>query len=559
MASGALGVGKSRGERKLKKRNRVKKNCVPQPCSQAVRSSSEEDDFSHLFRANEEWHDASGDNGGQDDSLVEGYDEIGRNELHSGFTRPDSYLVINLSALMSKGEIEKWKRKLEDELEQVRDMAKQLEDQQTRSTSYSSMGVNDQMMGDEVADRVDNTMQNYLEAAPVRQQDELFVSVSGRDGHKSAKKSKKVPETNMEINALISEKRIPISSSRSVRKPTAGESPSVKDNYVVQALKSCKSLLTQLMKHKFAWVFNVPVDAERFNLYDYHTIIKHPMDLGTVKERLTMNWYESPMEFAEDVRLTFHNAMIYNPKDHDVHLMAEQLLEIFEKKWLVIEEKYNRDLIERVGSEVDLAAPISERIPHPSTPSMRTSGTLESGYSEKPANSASSGQEMVPEMPDVQRIATSMSTLDGSESSPGETPINSSSPGQEVIPEMPEVHRTSTSSRIMNAPESYLNEMPVNRSPVKEVVLEMPEAHKDMSYEEKQKLNSCIQELPPIKLGGVVDIIKKRNATVILEQPRENVKIHIKQVLIWILHQLKDVRQKFLDHLKNNSVPTSND
>ncbi|XP_039170305.1 transcription factor GTE4-like [Eucalyptus grandis] len=38
------------------------------------------------------------------------------------------------------------------------------------------------------------------------------------------------------------------------------------------------------------------------------------MDLGTVKSRLNKNWYKSHREFAEDVRLIFHNAMLYNPK-----------------------------------------------------------------------------------------------------------------------------------------------------------------------------------------------------------------------------------------------------
>ncbi|CAH8334560.1 unnamed protein product [Eruca vesicaria subsp. sativa] len=112
------------------------------------------------------------------------------------------------------------------------------------------------------------------------------------------------------------------------------------DKGKVQILKSCNNLLTKLMKHKFGWVFNAPVDAVKSGLHDYHSIVKEPMDLGTVKSRLSEGLYESPLEFAEDVRLTFNNALLYNPVGHDVHRMAEFLLNLFEEKWAPVETQY---------------------------------------------------------------------------------------------------------------------------------------------------------------------------------------------------------------------------
>ncbi|CAL5059111.1 unnamed protein product [Urochloa decumbens] len=103
------------------------------------------------------------------------------------------------------------------------------------------------------------------------------------------------------------------------------------------AFKKSSSLLTRLMKHKVAWVFNKPVDPVALGLHDYFAFIKHPMDLGTIRGRLSHGQYRNPKEFAEDVRLTFQNAMTYNPKGHDVHIMAEQLLGIFEAQWPEIE------------------------------------------------------------------------------------------------------------------------------------------------------------------------------------------------------------------------------
>jgi hypothetical protein len=93
------------------------------------------------------------------------------------------------------------------------------------------------------------------------------------------------------------------------------------------------------MAHQFGWIFKTPVDVVKLNIPDYFTIIKHPMDLGTVKSKIVSGEYSSPLGFAADVRLTFSNAMKYNPPGNDVHSMAETLRKYFEVRWKVIEKK----------------------------------------------------------------------------------------------------------------------------------------------------------------------------------------------------------------------------
>ncbi|XP_061952351.1 transcription factor GTE10-like isoform X1 [Populus nigra] len=104
-------------------------------------------------------------------------------------------------------------------------------------------------------------------------------------------------------------------------------------------MKQCEALLNRLMAHQFGWIFNTPVDVVKLNIPDYFTIIKHPMDLGTVKGKIVSGEYLSPLGFAADVRLTFSNAMKYNPPGNDVHSMAETLSKYFEVRWKVIEKK----------------------------------------------------------------------------------------------------------------------------------------------------------------------------------------------------------------------------
>ncbi|XP_023526259.1 transcription factor GTE9-like isoform X1 [Cucurbita pepo subsp. pepo] len=104
-------------------------------------------------------------------------------------------------------------------------------------------------------------------------------------------------------------------------------------------MKQCEQLLKRVMSHQYGWVFNTPVDVVKLNLPDYFTIIKHPMDLGTVKTKLSSGAYSSPLDFLADVRLTFTNAMTYNPPGNDVHVMADVLNSFFDMRWKAIEKK----------------------------------------------------------------------------------------------------------------------------------------------------------------------------------------------------------------------------
>ncbi|PAN40160.1 hypothetical protein PAHAL_7G296100 [Panicum hallii] len=97
--------------------------------------------------------------------------------------------------------------------------------------------------------------------------------------------------------------------------------------------KRCGQILTKLRKDKRSVWFNAPVEVERLGLHDYHTVIKRPMDLGTVKENLAAGRYASHDAFAADVRLTFSNALRYNPVGHEVHTFAGALLASFEKMY----------------------------------------------------------------------------------------------------------------------------------------------------------------------------------------------------------------------------------
>lgn len=105
----------------------------------------------------------------------------------------------------------------------------------------------------------------------------------------------------------------------------------------------CRTILEKLITHPAGWIFSTPVDPVALKIPDYFSIISHPMDLGTIKSKLAGNRYSNAEEFASDIKLTFSNAMLYNPSDNPVHQMAKQLECIFIRRWKLLEATWKRE------------------------------------------------------------------------------------------------------------------------------------------------------------------------------------------------------------------------
>ena len=94
--------------------------------------------------------------------------------------------------------------------------------------------------------------------------------------------------------------------------------------------RRCRDAVKQLMNRYNATPFNQPVDPILLCIPEYTTIIHTPMDLGTVRDKLRANCYCNMLEFVYDIRLTFNNAMLFNPPTHPIHQAACILLQEFE-------------------------------------------------------------------------------------------------------------------------------------------------------------------------------------------------------------------------------------
>ncbi len=109
----------------------------------------------------------------------------------------------------------------------------------------------------------------------------------------------------------------------------------------------CKKVISILFKNPSATPFSAPVKElwRPEAIPRYFDVITRPMDLGTIKKNMEgvtyLNTHESnpllmfqPNLFAEDVRLVFRNAKIYNKHGDVLYNCASDLLQEFEQMWV---------------------------------------------------------------------------------------------------------------------------------------------------------------------------------------------------------------------------------
>lgn len=104
----------------------------------------------------------------------------------------------------------------------------------------------------------------------------------------------------------------------------------------VEPLVGCEIVRQTLYMQNNSTPFNTPVDTSLKGLEDYANIIKNPMDLGTIKKKVDSGGYEGPggyKNFAEDIRLVWDNAVLYNGEESEVGRAALALSDVFEQDY----------------------------------------------------------------------------------------------------------------------------------------------------------------------------------------------------------------------------------
>lgn len=326
-----------------------------------------------------------------------------------------------------------------------------------------------------------------------------------------------------------------------------------KKGRMTDRMKYCQSILKELWHKKnqdVAYYFYYPVDAEVLGLRDYHDIIKHPMDLTTIKKKMDARDYRKPEQFAADVRLMLTNSFRYNPADHDVNKCGRKLQEIFELKYARIpdgsDDTESSDASNVPSSESDQESGAESDLEQ----TLREAKDVVNSY-RKMTDTLSKLVERLQEKYEARKKKTSGKTLKKVKHSskykdskrqiePGTSGTSfpaltntvgdySAASGAGGVGKGKPGGSTSvkrTFSTKPSQPPKKLRTSRINAKPpsnTKQPVYYSSDEDDEvaMSYDEKRQLSSDINILPSHKLGRVVQIIQEREPSLRDSNPDE--------------------------------------
>ncbi|XP_019056597.1 PREDICTED: transcription factor GTE7 [Tarenaya hassleriana] len=298
-------------------------------------------------------------------------------------------------------------------------------------------------------------------------------------------------------------------------------------------MDTCGQILGKLMKHKWAWVFNSPVDVAGLGLHDYYLIVKKPMDLGTIKSNLEKGFYGSPLDFASDVRLTFNNALAYNPKGQDVYFMAEKLLGQFEGMFIPAYKRFEAQQLRVTGSSSCREPEFKQRTWNQN----QSVGNVRKG-------------------PEQISIAKKLDSVKPQPTLPApvvEPPSLPSPP-----PQLQPPHSPSPPPQQVEPPPDVGEVIKVRKGKLPKPNAKDPNKRL-MTMEEKAKLGLNLQELPPEKLGQLVQILRKRNSH--LAQDGDEIELDIEAIdneTLWELDRFVTNYKKMVSKIKRQGFIRNN-
>ncbi|OAP55350.1 hypothetical protein AYL99_10323 [Fonsecaea erecta] len=143
------------------------------------------------------------------------------------------------------------------------------------------------------------------------------------------------------------------------------------DSVTPARLAHMKKVISNLKKSNASGPFRLPVDYVALNIPSYPEIIKQPMDLGTIDQRLKRNEYTSVSTFVADFELIVNNCFDFNGRDHGVSQQARKMKASFDGQM----RNLPKASIEEPSKEVKKAVKKQEptRIAPPRRPSVSTS------------------------------------------------------------------------------------------------------------------------------------------------------------------------------------------
>lgn len=226
-------------------------------------------------------------------------------------------------------------------------------------------------------------------------------------------------------------------------------------------LAFCGNVLRELLKkssQNVSWPFLEPVDPVKLGIPDYFDVIKTPMDLSTVRRKLETSQYTSAEQFEADVRLIISNCLTYNAPDSDVVTLCRGFERLFESKW--------------------------SQKPTSFATAAQTSASIHHQHYDDDSDS----EKILEINRQIQALQQELNTL-----------LMKRKQHKVSAPRAPKKKPPTASSGTVAPPAA----------PPKPVVITEEEfLSRPMSFEEKRQLSIEVNNLPPERLGRVVEIIQ---------------------------------------------------
>ncbi|XP_055086814.1 bromodomain adjacent to zinc finger domain protein 2B-like isoform X3 [Periophthalmus magnuspinnatus] len=119
------------------------------------------------------------------------------------------------------------------------------------------------------------------------------------------------------------------SGSKTKRDPPVSKKAKMRDGGTDE-LDVCQQLLGELETHQDAWPFLKPVNPK--SVPGYKKVVKKPMDLSTIREKIANKQYSCLESFTDDVNLVFDNCERFNEDDSEIGKAGHIMRRFFNKR-----------------------------------------------------------------------------------------------------------------------------------------------------------------------------------------------------------------------------------
>lgn len=113
--------------------------------------------------------------------------------------------------------------------------------------------------------------------------------------------------------------------------------------------KQILEIIDNILSYRTSIFFDHPVDPVLDQLPNYFKVVKKPMDLGTIRNKIEQNEYDSVASFIADVELVWSNAILFNGRNSIIFSIVRYLQTKFKEQTEFLSDDTRKDWINQMN------------------------------------------------------------------------------------------------------------------------------------------------------------------------------------------------------------------